>query len=120
MFMEMLDKILRTAKEQRLNQGELERAARLSANRISKLKKQGGDLSAGEVYRVARVLGVSTDYLLDESLTSPKTAAGLTEEQARVLMIAETLGYGVALSRLLKSEPEVIEWETDKATRRAR
>lgn len=112
-----LEKILRTAKIRGLNQRAVEQRAELAANRISKLKMQGGELVASEVFRVARVLGVSCDYLLDDTLTDPATPSGLSAEQAKLILVAEELGYKKAMARLLKDE-ESVEWERDGVTRK--
>lgn len=76
--MDMLTKILELLKRTGITQAQLEDRARISKNRISKWKdpEQNVVITADEAFRMASVLGVPVDFLLDESQTEvPKPLA---------------------------------------------
>ena len=55
-----------------------------------------------ELAALARLFGVSVDYLVKDELEEPG-GDGLGEVQRRVLWAAETVGYDVALRRIMKA-----------------
>ena len=55
-----------------------------------------------ELAALARLFGVSVDYLVKDELEEPG-GDGLGEVQRRVLWAAETVGYEVALRRIMKA-----------------
>jgi len=55
-----------------------------------------------ELAALARLFGVSVDYLVKDELEEPG-GDGLGESQRRVLWAAETVGYDVALRRIMQA-----------------
>jgi transcriptional regulator with XRE-family HTH domain len=100
------EKIFELMRRRGMKQKALTEMAGLAVNRLSSLKAGNGFLSGEEVFRISQALGVSADYLLDPSLADPAAPSGLTAEQARILLVAEGIGYERAWRRLtLTDEP---------------
>ena len=69
---------------------------------------QGGGYPP-QLAALAQLFGVSADYLVKDELEEPG-GDGLGESQRRVLWAAETVGYDVALRRIMKARaPETTE-----------
>ena len=101
------EKIAMLLKQRGLKQKVLVERAALAVNKLTRVKAGESELAASEVLRVARTLGVSCDFLLDDELSDPKTQGGITPEQARLIIVAEELGYGEAMARLLRKHDPV-------------
>lgn len=100
----MIEKIRKLLREKKLTQGELERLALLPGGRISKWDGGLGKPSAPAALRIARALGVSVDYLVDDDQDEPIPAASpRSEEERRVLWLADQLGFEEAVRRLTLS-----------------
>jgi transcriptional regulator with XRE-family HTH domain len=92
--MNMIDKILRRLEEMDMDQGELESAA----NRISKWKGGTGEPTASQAFKMARVLRLSLDYLLDDAIEEQVIED--VNLRSRVLWLAEQITYETAIKRL--------------------
>ncbi len=90
-----------------IKQAAFERSVFLSENRISKWKKGQGEPSASEALRMARALGVSVEWLIDDAgETAP--APELSELDRAVIDLVHALGLekGEALRRLASPSPQ--------------
>ncbi|MHC5541060.1 helix-turn-helix domain-containing protein [Singulisphaera rosea] len=67
----IIDKILSQAEWLGLDQAEVESLAKLPKGRISKWKSDQGEPSARQAFRIAQVLGVTVDWLVDDTETFP-------------------------------------------------
>jgi transcriptional regulator with XRE-family HTH domain len=104
----MLEKILRLLDARPdLDQGGLEVAARLPQGRISKWKAGKGEPTAAQALRIARVLRVGVEYLVDDDLT--EVVPAISEEDQRILDLAHELGFKRAQRRLLGIPEELPE-----------
>lgn len=76
--------------------------------------------SADGVFRIARYLGLTADYLLDDELDEPP-APDVTPDERAVLQIVRELGVAEARRRLLLAMPEITSpYEIDPAVEHAR
>lgn len=87
-FIERIEKLIG---EQGVTQAALERAAMMPKNKISKIKSGDQRPAIEEVVRLARILGVSPAYLIDEA-ARPGGDAGLRPEDRAVLTVMRSLG----------------------------
>jgi transcriptional regulator with XRE-family HTH domain len=122
--MGMFEKIARLLEEQGIGQLAFERRAGLPPNRISKWKAGQGQPTGRQLVAMARLLGVTAEYLADDRLTSP-VAAGLTEDQRHILRVVRTLGIDAdtAVQRLIQApavQPAGPTYEQLKAAARRR
>lgn len=87
----MLEKILGLLTERGLTQKQLEHEAGLSENRISKWKAGQGSPSAVSIGRMAKILGVPAEYLLDDSLDAvpPPILTRDEEELVRAFRLSQ-------------------------------
>lgn len=101
--MDMLEKIETRLTESGLRQTQLEKLAGLSHGRISKWKDGQGEPTASQALRIARLLNVPVQWLIDpEAPDEPAAADGLTADDRAVLEFCHDLGIGrrEALRRL--------------------
>lgn len=89
--MTVLEKILAVAESKGIGQNELERLAKLPANRISKYLGGQGDLSLDYAVRMASVLGVSLDTLA-LGVIAPPPGPPLTEDEQFLLRFFRASG----------------------------
>ncbi len=104
-----------------LNQQKLARLSSVSDSEVSRILGGKSNPSLEYAHRLARTLGISLDYLADDSLNedpSRETEPGSVQEQEildlaeelgprqarRILETAMELGYEVAIRRLLGAE----------------
>lgn len=78
---------------------ELSRMTGVSTGRLSKLGQGKGQLRLPEALRMARALGVTVDYLADETATDADIVS--IEESRYLLRLASDVGYPEAKRRLL-------------------
>jgi transcriptional regulator with XRE-family HTH domain len=103
--MDMIEKILRLLDEKDMTQSELESAARLAPNRISRWKAGTGEPTASQAVTIARVLDVPVQFLVDDAIESPQPKE---DPQLReILDIVRRLGYDTAKDRLIAA-PDVV------------
>lgn len=100
----MLEKIIAVIDARGLTQGELEQAAHLSENRISKWRNtsQRTHPRWEEVVSLARVLGVSLDWLASDApdeLPSPPT-----RDEELLARAIEKMGASAALDKILSPD----------------
>lgn len=95
----MIDKILLTLDARGMNQSELEALAGLPPSRISRWKAGTGEPTASQTGRIARALNVSVEYLVFDDIGT--TEEDHSEEVAKILWLAEKLGYEMAIRRLI-------------------
>jgi transcriptional regulator with XRE-family HTH domain len=81
-------------------QKQLSIATGLGESRISRWLAGDGNPKPLQFLSIARALGVTVDYLLDDSRSS------LDADEARILMIAREVGYEVARRRLLQLDDD--------------
>lgn len=99
--MKLGEKILAGIAAKRWSQSDLARATGLNPTTVSRAVNGEGKLYLEQARRIAEALGVSLDYLADDSLDAPPTGPELTEQEAYILSTARRLGYDVAERRLL-------------------
>ena len=98
----MLDKILHHAALQGITQTGLEVRTGLPKDRITRWKDGKGEPSAKQALRIADALNLPLRYLIDDAMTDPNAAHGLTPEKEYILAMASDLGFELAKARLLQ------------------
>lgn len=98
--MDMLEKICNLIAERGLTQDGLERGVKLAKNRISKWKDGKGEPTARQLYRIARALGVSMEYLVDDEVEWPAERPAMTGDEEMVWHLVRKLGADLAIRRL--------------------
>lgn len=102
--MEWRQKIRNRRDELRLSQEDLAEMVGVAQTRITKWEKGVGDPSPTHLLRLARALGLSLDYLADDTLDAPPEPAGdLTEADRMILALAKRRTYEVAILALADS-----------------
>ena len=90
--MKMVEKILRLIDERGWTQTAFESMAGLAKNRITKWIDGQGEPKASQAGRMARLLGVTTDYLVRDDLDDPAAIAGLSEDDRMILRTIHAVG----------------------------
>src|SRR5271167_155050 len=122
--MELKDKLQMLMTRQALNGQKLARLSRVSDSEISRILQGKSRPGLDNAFRLAKAVGVSLDYLADDSLDADTTTIQpsdnlsmderkiLTMAQkigcSQVLQILETirfLGYDLAMTRLVGAKP---------------
>jgi transcriptional regulator with XRE-family HTH domain len=124
------DKLQMLMTRHRLNGQKLARQAQVSDSEISRILQGKSRPGLDNAYRLAKAVGVSLDFLADDSLdidTTTQPADNLTTEERKILSIAQKigwaevliiletirfLGYDLAMTRLVGAKP-IIEIEKD-------
>jgi transcriptional regulator with XRE-family HTH domain len=126
--MELKDKLQMLMARQALNGQKLARSSRVSDSEISRILQGKSRPGLDNAFRLARSVGVTLDYLADDSLDvePPRAEDHLSPEERRILALAQRigcsqvitilenirfLGYEVAMSRLVGGKPII---EVDK------
>lgn len=104
--MKMLEKICNLIAERGLTQDGLERGVKLARNRISKWKDGKGEPTARQLYRIARALGVSMEYLVDDDVQRPSERPAMTGDEEMVWHLVRKLGVDLAIRRLMLTESD--------------
>jgi transcriptional regulator with XRE-family HTH domain len=94
------EKLQRRRQRLRLSQAELGSAIGLQQSRIGRWEAGAGMPTMEQGYRLARSLGVSYDFLMDESLDEIPPPP-FTPDEAMILEMARTIGIGEAKRRLM-------------------
>lgn len=132
--MVLKDKLQALMARQALNGQKLARLSQVSDSEISRILQGKSRPGLDNAFRIAQAVGVTLDFLADESLETepPKPGDNLAVEERRILGISQKLGYSevltiletirflgydVAMSRLVGGKP-VIEIERDAAESR--
>jgi transcriptional regulator with XRE-family HTH domain len=84
--MDMLAKILKRASEKGMTQSDLARAAAVDPARITEWKKGEWQPNVGQFSRMGRTLGLSLDFLADDSLAEPPKEPEPLSDDARVVL----------------------------------
>jgi transcriptional regulator with XRE-family HTH domain len=123
------DKLQMLMARHSLNGQKLARLSQVSDSEISRILQGKSRPGLDNAFRLAKSVGVSLDYLADDSLDvePPQPADKLAPEERRLLAIAQKigcaevltilenirfLGYEVAMSRLVGGKP-IIEIDRD-------
>jgi len=124
------DKLQMLMTRHRLNGQKLARQAQVSDSEISRILQGKSRPGLDNAFRLAKAVGVSLDYLADDSSdhdTTTQPADNLSTEERKILTIAQKigcsdvltiletirfLGYDLAMTRLLGAKP-IIEIEKD-------
>lgn len=88
----MLEKITSLIRAKGLTQKEVEAQLGLAENRISKWVNGSGEPKAHQVWQLARALGVSAEYLLNDEVDDPANDTGLTEDERYILKTVRSIG----------------------------
>jgi transcriptional regulator with XRE-family HTH domain len=132
--MELKDKLQMLMARHALNGQKLARSSRVSDSEISRILQGKSRPGLDNAFRLARSVGVTLDYLADDSLDvePPRPEDHLSAEERRVLSLAQKigcsqvitilenirfLGYEVAMSRLVGGKP-IIEVDKEAADHR--
>ncbi len=133
--MELKDKLQMLMARQALNGQKLARSSQVSDSEISRILQGKSRPGLDNAFRLARSVGVTLDYLADDSLDvePPRPEDHLSPEERRILSLAQKigsslvltilenirfLGYEVAMSRLVGGKP-IIEVDKELAEGRA-
>jgi transcriptional regulator with XRE-family HTH domain len=126
--MELKDKLQMLMARHALNGQKLARSSHVSDSEISRILQGKSRPGLDNAFRLARSVGVTLDYLADDSLDvePPRPEDHLSPDERRVLSLAQKigcsqvitilenirfLGYEVAMSRLVGGKPII---EVDK------
>ena len=93
--MGIIEKLEILIQERGFTQGEVERLAGLAASRISKWKDGRGEPTARQALRLARLLDVPMEYLVDDLAEGPAQQPHLTDAELRAVEITRALGLSV-------------------------
>src|SRR6516162_9337225 len=77
-----------------LSQVQVSSLSGVSTTRLNKIITGKGTPYALELFRIARAIGVSLDYLLDDEQEEP--APGLAPDESKVIWLMRTLGVDAA------------------------
>jgi transcriptional regulator with XRE-family HTH domain len=100
--MKMVEKLEAAIRAKGLTQSSFERAAMLSENRISKWKNNQGEPTASQALRMARMLGVSVEYLIDDEVDAPEPS--VSEWERKVWEVVQEIGAELAWKKLVRPE----------------
>lgn len=100
--MTMVEKLDLALDERGWTQSAFEQAALLSANRISKWKNGTGEPTAKQALRMARLLDLPLEYLIDDDQAEPG-GMPVSEREKQVWEAIRTLGVDEAWRRLLQA-----------------
>lgn len=131
--MELKQKLQLLMARRNLNGQRLARLSGVSDSEISRILQGKSRPGLDNAARLARAVGVSLDYLADDSLETEPAAPeeALTADERRILRLCENLGaaeslailenarflgYEIAMSRLVGAKPVI---EIDKGPREA-
>jgi transcriptional regulator with XRE-family HTH domain len=126
--MELKDKLQMLMARAALNGQKLARSSKVSDSEISRILQGKSRPGLDNAFRLARSVGVTLDYLADDSMDvePPKAEDHLSADERKILTLAQKvgcsqvitilenirfLGYEVAMSRLLGGKPII---EVDK------
>ena len=101
------DKLQKHCLLQGLAHSELAAKVGLSKSSISRILSGTQEPKLGLAYQLAKALGVSLDYLVDDSPEAGPSdrLVMVTEEEMTILRIVRRLGANVAIDRLLNVYP---------------
>lgn len=133
--MELKDKLAMLMTRKALNGQKLARSSQVSDSEISRILQGKSRPGLDNAFRLARSVGVTLDYLADDSLDAepPRPEDHLSPEERRVLALVQKigcpqvitilenirfLGYEVAMSRLVGGKP-IIEVDKEAAELRS-
>ena len=135
--MKLKDKLQMLMVRHSLNGQKLARRSEVSDSEISRILQGKSRPGLDNAFRLARAVGVSLDYLADDSVDVESDSAGpgdsISGEQRKILNLAQKiggpevvtlletirfLGYETAMSRLIGAKP-IIELENEQIEVRA-
>ena len=88
-----------------MDQSDLARRVGLGKSTINRILKGTQEPKLSVAYELAKALGVSLDYLVEESVdvSSGPYSAMLSQEELTILRIARELGHDIAIKRLVNA-----------------
>jgi transcriptional regulator with XRE-family HTH domain len=95
----MIDKISELVTSHGYSLASFEVAARLPTNRLSKWRNGKGEPKARELYRIAKLLDVTMEYLADDLMDRPTPP--LTDDERMVLRVIRVLRTRESMRRLI-------------------
>jgi transcriptional regulator with XRE-family HTH domain len=101
--MKIHEKLTKWRELKGLSQAKLGAAVDADSSRVSRREQGEGRPFGDRVLRMARALGITADFLLDDALDEP--TPGLSDDELRILWAAHTVGYDVAIRRIM-AKPE--------------
>lgn len=100
----MLEKIETLLAKRAIRQSELEKQVGLAANRISKWKGGKGEPTGRQLVTIARVLGVTAEYLADDAMDTPPVVEISDDERFLIGLIRDMgIDRATAVKRLTES-----------------
>jgi transcriptional regulator with XRE-family HTH domain len=104
------EKIRRHREKARLSQGELAEMVGVRQSRISQWENGRGEPGPGELFRLSRALGVTLDYLADDSADEPPTPTPqLSPDDVVRLTLARRYPLPVLVELLAPIQPGYLE-----------
>jgi transcriptional regulator with XRE-family HTH domain len=108
--MRTAEKIQNWVKKRGLTQDAFERMVGLPQGRISKWLNGPGEPTGKQIFRIARALDLSMDYLLDEAVTEPAPSANLNDAERTLIKIVRIMdGGAVEAIRRITGEPARVD-----------
>jgi transcriptional regulator with XRE-family HTH domain len=132
--MKYAEKLYKQMLQKGLNQQKLAKTSRVSDSEVSRILGGKSQPGLDNAFRLARAVGVSLDFLADDSLESdpmqsPATARSTAEHEVlavarefglpgaqRLLEIARVLGYETAIRRLVGADTKPVTESVDGTT----
>lgn len=102
--MRMFDKLVKRLEQLDWTHAAFERASGLAKNRIAKWGAGQGEPTARQALRMARLLAVPLEWLVDDSIDDG--GAGLSPDELALLAEARRIGLEAARRRLGAVEPD--------------
>ncbi|SIN97791.1 Transcriptional regulator, contains XRE-family HTH domain [Singulisphaera sp. GP187] len=101
----LIEKVMKLTREKGVNQSELSRQIQVHPSRFSEWKSGNSRPSLTQVVSMARVLGVSVDYLVKDEVENQTNDSGLSSDEEAVITLfrALKLSLNEALRRLATS-----------------
>lgn len=106
--MEFSEKIRRLLKAHRLSQADLAKSLGTNQQQVSRWLDAKAPPKAAYLLRLARALGVTVDYLIDDAQDEPAPGPGLHPDEAYLVRVVRGIGlnFEEAIARLWGGEPE--------------
>jgi transcriptional regulator with XRE-family HTH domain len=99
--MDLPTKLSQLMEARRVSQADVARAAGMAQTAISRVLGGKQRLYLDQAAQIADYLGVSVDYLADDSLDEPPRGPELSEDERVILRMARVLGAEKAIRRLV-------------------
>lgn len=105
--MEFSEKIRRLLKAHRLSQADLARSLGTNQQQVSRWLEAKTPPKAAYLLKLARALGVTADYLIDDAQDEPAPGPGLHPDEVYLVRVVRGIGldFEEAIARLWGAEP---------------